>query len=91
LPLYQLTILHLSHSFFSFEFKFLLFLHYLLFLTLTISNSTHFLFLPLLSNFVLHSSNQPFNFILSNLINQFSFCRTIKIVLFYMHGTIFIL
>jgi hypothetical protein len=46
-----------------------------------ISNSTHFLFHPLLSNFVLHFSNQSFNFILSNLMKWFFFfCRIIKIV-----------
>jgi hypothetical protein len=38
-----------------------------------ISNSTHFLFHPLLSNFVLHFSNQSFNFILSNLMKWFFF------------------
>jgi hypothetical protein len=64
----------ISHSFFSFEFKFQLFTHYIFFFTLTTSfqnsNSTHFLLHPT-SLYVLHFSHQPFNFILSNESNFF--------------------
>jgi hypothetical protein len=52
-----------------------------------ISNSTHFLFHPLLSNFVLHFSNQSFNFILSNLMKWFFFLQNHQ----NCSGTIFIL